>query len=228
MELKETSPMISKNKYNHKVYSDDYGNEIYYLSDNTNDELLFLYKNSNYSFNFIENEIKVFKNEEYYERQKKTTVASSVLKHYQLYNIGGYPIRLERIKGDLYKFTYGSFNNINKEDDINNSYGKSIKANFVFIYNTLKHLFTLFPDIEVFDPVADFSNYPNPKIKCPKIDFERRIKFFEKNNFLILTEYNKEVISTSKYCKTIINLINKRKNDSFIYLNKNFFEKNIK
>jgi len=226
MELKETSPMISKDKYNNMVYSDEVGNEIYYLSDNTNDELLFLYKNSNYSFNFIENEIKVFTNDEYYKRKNSKNIASFVLEHHQLYDIGGYPLRLIRIKGNLYKITYGSFNNINKEDDINNSYGKNIKANFTFINNALKHLFKIFPDIELFDPVADFRIYPDPIVKYPKIDFERRLSFFKKNNFLILNKDNQYDIEKTRYYKTIAGLIKKRNKDTFVYLNKNIFEKN--
>lgn len=229
MELKETSPMIFKDKYSNKIYTDNNGNEIYYLSDKNCDELLFLYKNTNYPFNFIENEIKVFTDVEYFKRHStNSAIASSVMEHYQLYDIGGYPLRLQRIKNNLYSITYGSFNNINKHDDINNSYGQTIKANSIFIHNALKYLFKLFPDIVVFDAVADFRNYPNPKVKCPKTDFERRISFFTKNNFLILTKKNQVLIEKNKYYKTIVKLISKRENDSFVYLNKNIFELTIK
>lgn len=226
MYYKESSPILSKNKFNNRIY---YSNEheIFYLSDNANSELVFLYTNSNYAFNFKTNIVKVLSDKDYYERKNNNNeaIAHILVNMYEHYDIGGYPLSLNRIEGNLYNLSYGIFDNINKENDINNQYGKKIKANFIFLNNSLKHLFSLFPDIEIIDIVEDFrqKNIIH-NINNPQDDFKRRINFFKKNHFLILSYDSNDYIQKSSYYEEIKTYMIKEDRSAYIYLNKIIFE----
>lgn len=203
--VEKNSLLISDDRFNNLIFEEN-NHRIYYLSGCNNKQILFLYKCSDFNFNFKEPKIIVTNYKTLYN-----------------YDIGGYPIMLNKIKNNLYSLSYGSFSNIGKEDDINNDYGKQLRSNSIFIKNALKHLFNLFPNIEIFDYIADFQEENWYKIENTKADFDRRSAFFRKNKFLIITHPIQYNIEKTKYYKTILRLINKRSMDSFIYINKNIF-----
>jgi hypothetical protein len=211
IEAKESSPIFFEKKYVECIYSVN-GHQIYYLANNNNDELLFLYKNSNYIFNYVESEIKII-----------SDINSSIKDLEYDYDLGGYPLRIIRIKDCLYKITYGSFSNIGEFNDINNCYGKRIKANSVFLENSLYHLFEKFPNIELFDRIADLRDSNSTIIKNKIDDFNRRVNFFEKNKFLIFNQTN---TIESKYFSEILKTIKSRNKGLYIYMNKKIFDIN--
>lgn len=224
--LKKSSLLLSDQRLNHKIYDND-NHFIYFMVDNEHNELIFLYDNL-IGFNYIDPLIKVVSDSDYFcyyneinEEINEYGISSSSPEHLEIksnYNMLGYPIMLNRRISNLYSFTFGTFKTINTTNDINNNYGKKIKANSIFLKNSLIYLKNKYPDIEIFDEIAEFSENINPfNIIDVVTDFNRRVAFFKKNGFTIINKSNIHILQKSSNYEHMWEMIAKNPSASFVY-----------
>jgi len=147
-----------------------------------------------------------------------------------------------RKKGDFSDLTYGFFywDYLENMDNgkilsVNGKKSKEIKLNKTFLMETLNDIFSAKPKTEIFSAMADSNQvyyYMEKPNKALDDNNKARYTFFQKMGFIVVNRNDKiiinKILEKSIYNKDISKNIKNKKNEYFIYINKELFEKRPK
>lgn len=195
--LKASSLFLDDNKIE-RIILKEHNHLVYFFTDENNNEKLFLYKNSLNNIEYFEN-IRILGDYDYvHENLDSEYNYKEPIKHIPSYKMLGYPLFFSTIFNNLNSLKYGVFENDLINKFMSDNKFNELSLNSFFLRKSLKTLYSYYPEIEIFDEVMNFGQ---------EDDFNRRINFFKKNGFIILTRKNLNLIADSIYYETIVEMI---------------------
>lgn len=145
----------------------------------------------------------------------------------------GYPIVFTKICQNLYSMTYGILGKSSQRSDnsLTSIFFSKSKSNYHFLEKSLTHLFSINPNLEIFERIAlsesisgNIFNSQNENKDNLNLNDNRRIIFFKKNKFLIIDNKYKISNIESNYFKNIKRIYKNYEHCKYIYINKEIFE----